>query len=166
MKKALIIGAAVVAAVTFTQAANAQSASQSFSAKARIVTPISIALVSDMNFGDVVAGAGTVVLTPAGGRSVTGSTNLGNPLNVSAATFTVSGQGSATYAITLPGSANITSGANTMSVGTFTSNPAVGAGLLSAGGSQTLTLGATLTVAAVQATGSYSGPFSVSVNYN
>lgn len=165
MKKTLIIGAAIVAAVTFTQAANAQSASAGFTANARIVTPISIVKVTDMNFGDVVPGAGTVILTPAGGRSVTGSTNLGNTLGVSAATFTVSGQGSATYSIALPVAATIASSGNTMNVGTFTSTPTP-TGTLSAGGSQTLALGATLTVVAGQATGTYSGPFSVSVNYN
>jgi Domain of unknown function (DUF4402) len=164
MKKTLI-GAAIVAAVAFTQTANAQSASAPFAAKARIVTPISIAWVSDMNFGDVVAGAGTVVLTPAGGRSVTGGTNLGNPLGVSAATFTVSGQANSTYSIGFPPAATIASGANTMNVGTFTSTPTP-TGLLSAGGTQTLNLGATLTVAAAQATGSYTGNFNVSVNYN
>jgi hypothetical protein len=163
MKKTLI-SAAIVAAVAFTQAANAQTASAPFTANARIVTPISIVKATDMNFGDVVAGAGTVVLTTAGVRSTTGSTNLGNGVGVTAATFTVSGQANSTYAITLPGSANITGPGSPMSVGTFTSNPS-GTGLLT-GGTQTLALGATLTVAAGQATGTYSGPFSVSVNYN
>jgi len=166
MKKALV-GAAIVAAVAFTGAANAQSASATFSANARIVTPISIAKTADMNFGDVVpsGSAGTVVLTTAGSRSTTGGVNLGNGFGVTQATFTVSGQGSSTYAITLPGSANITSGANTMSVGTFTSNP-LGTGTLSAGGSDTLNLGATLSVGASQATGTYTGSFSVTVVYN
>lgn len=166
MKKTLI-GAAVVAAIAFTQAANAQSASTSFNVGARIVTPISIVKNTDMNFGDVVpsASAGTVVLTPAGVRSVTGGANLGNPGGTAAAAFTVSGQASSTYAITLPGTANITQGVNTMSVSTFTSS--LGAtGTLSAGGSQALTLGATLNVGATQAIGTYSGSFSVSVNYN
>ena len=166
MKKVLL-GAAVLAAISLTQTVNAQSASASFTASARIVTPISIVRNTDMNFGDVVpsGAAGTVVLSTAGARSVTGGANLGNASGTSAATFTVSGQGLSTYAITLPAAANITSGANTMSVGTFTSSPAA-TGTLAAGGTQALALGATLSVGASQATGSYTGSFNVSVVYN
>jgi hypothetical protein len=46
----------------------------------------------------------------------------------------------------------------------FSSSPSVGQ--LSAGGTQTLAVGATLTVGSSQATGSYSGSFDVTVNYN
>ncbi|HBC79095.1 MAG TPA: hypothetical protein DCZ51_10735, partial [Bacteroidales bacterium] len=70
--------------------------------------------------------------------------------------------------ITLPAAATtITSGANTMTVDTWTSSPS-GTGTLSAGGSQALTVGATLNVGASQPAGTYvSGtPFTVTVNYN
>ena len=166
MKK-VILTALALAVVSLAQSANAQSASANFAANARVVTPISIAKTADMNFGDVVPGgsAGTVILSTAGARSTTGGVNLGNANGAAAAAFTVSGQGSSTYAITLPASANITSGGNNMSVGSFTSNPS-GTGILSAGGSQALALGATLDVGASQATGTYTGNFSVSVNYN
>ena len=140
-------------------------------ATATIVTPISIAKDVDMNFGNVAVQTGTggtVVLTPAGVRSVTGGVTL--PVvngTVTAASFTVNGQGAYTYAITLP-STNLTisSGANTMVVNTFTSTPSA-TGALTAG-TQTLNVGATLTVAAAQAAGVYvSGtPFNVTVNYN
>jgi uncharacterized protein DUF4402 len=99
------------------------------------------------------------VRTPGGGAS------LGSGAAVTAAAFTVSGQGSATYAITLPASATVTSGANTMTVNGFTSNPA-GTGTLSGAGSQNLLVGATLNVGASQATGTYSGTFDVTVTYN
>ena len=54
-----------------------------------------------------------------------------------------------------------------MTVDTWTSTPS-GTGTLSAGGSQTLTVGATLNVAGSQVAGTYvSGtPFTVTVNYN
>ncbi len=158
-----------VAALAMTAEAFAQSnsASTSASATARIVTPIAIAKVTDLNFGDVVSSgaAGTVIVTPAGVRSAGGGATLGNGGSVAAASFTVSGQGSATYAITLPASATVTSGANNMTVDTFTSNPS-GTGALSAGGSQTLNVGATLQVGASQATGTYTGSFNVTVAYN
>jgi hypothetical protein len=150
-----------------TASAQANSASTSANANARVVTPISIAKTADMNFGDVVAGgsAGTVVLTPAGARSATGGTTLGSGTSVAAAAFNVTGQANATYAITLPASATVTSGANSMTVDTFTSNPS-GTGTLSGGGSQALSVGATLNVGASQATGTYTGSFNVTVTYN
>jgi Domain of unknown function (DUF4402) len=170
MKK-LFIGAAIVAAVTFTQAANAQQQQSTASANAlaRIVSPILITKTADLNFGDVVpsGAAGTVTVTPAGSRSALLGATLGSGTGVAAAGFNVTGQASATYAITLPASpASITDGAShTMSVGSFVSS--LGAtGTLSGTGSQALTVGATLNVLASQAAGSYTGSFSVSVNYN
>lgn len=154
------------------------SASSSFgqatataTATATIVTPISITKDVDMNFGNVAVQAstgGTVVLTPAGARSATGGVTL-PAVNgtVTAASFTVDGQGTYTYAITLPSAdLTISSGSNTMVVNTFTSTPSA-TGALTAG-TQTLNVGATLNVSAAQAAGVYvSGtPFNVTVNYN
>ena len=154
----LTLGSYALAQNTDTKPANAN---------ARIITPISLAKTADMNFGDVVASGalGTVILTPAGARSTTGGASLGSATGVTAAAFTVSGQGSATYAITLPASTSVTSGANSMTVNAFTSNPS-GTGALSAGGSQNLTVGGTLNVGASQATGTYTGTFNVTVTYN
>lgn len=142
-------------------------------ATATIVTPISITKTVDMNFGNVAvrsSAGGTVVLSPAGVRTATGGVTLPTtaPGTVAAASFTVAGTGTYTYAITLPSTATtITSGANTMTVNTFTSTPS-GTGTLAAGGTQTLNVGATLNVAAAQPAGVYvSGtPFTVTVNYN
>lgn len=140
-------------------------------ATATIVTPISISKTVDMNFGNVAVQAtsgGTVVMTAAGVRTQTGGVTL--PVTagtVTAASFTVSGEGSYTYAITLPSSAlTITSGSNTMTVSSFTSSPS-STGTLSSG-SQTLNVGATLNVASAQAAGTYvsATPFDVTVNYN
>lgn len=146
------------------------------SATATIVTPIAIAKTVDMNFGNVAAGAslGTVVLAPGGGRSTTGGVSLPAVAGtVTAASFNVTGQALFTYAITLPGAATtIASGANTMTVTNFTSNPTP-TGALDATGAETLTVGATLNVAAGQPAGVYSsgnaggsGDFTVTVNYN
>lgn len=163
----LLCLAAIGTLAAASASAQANSATTSANATARIVTPIAISKTADMNFGDVVAGgsAGTVVLTSAGARSATGGATLGNGSAVAAAAFNVTGQASATYAITLPASATVTSGANNMTVNTFTSNPS-GTGALSGGGSQALSVGATLNVGASQATGTYTGSFSVTVAYN
>lgn len=162
----LVVALTAVTLASYASAAQ-NTASTSANATARIVTPISISKTTDLNFGDVVASGsvGTVVVSTAGARSSTGGASLGNGTSVSAAAFTVGGQANATYSITLPASATVTSGANSMTVDTFTSNPS-GTGNLGAGGSQTLNVGGTLNVGASQATGSYTGTFSVTVTYN
>ncbi len=119
-------------------------------------------------FGSLVAGSGgTVTVSPSGGRSASGGVILVPSGSGSAALFSVTGTSSATYAITLPanGVVSLTSGSNTMAANSFTSNPAP-TGQLSVGGSQTLSVGATLSVGSNQPSGSYSGSFTVTVIYN
>ncbi|MES2285362.1 MAG: DUF4402 domain-containing protein [Bacteroidota bacterium] len=146
-------------------------ASATATASATIIIPIAITKTVDMNFGTAAVQAGTggtIVLTPAGGRTVTGGVTLPNVTGtVTAASFNVTGEGTSTYSITLPvAPLTITSGINTMTVSTFTSTPTP-TGTLTAG-AQTLLVGGTLNVAAAQAPGTYiSGtPFTVTVNYN
>jgi hypothetical protein len=144
-------------------------------AAATIITPIAINKTVDMNFGNVAASGalGTVVLAPGGGRTPAGGVTLpATAGTVAAASFTVTGQANFTYSITLPvGASTISNGVQTMTVNAFTSNPTP-TGLLTLG-TETLTVGATLNVAANQAAGTYtsgaaggSGPFTVTVNYN
>lgn len=143
------------------------------SATATIVGPITITNVDDMNFGNVAVNAttgGTVELAPDGTRTPTGGCTLpATTGTVSAASFTVTGAADYTYSITLPsGATTITSGGGqTMTVDTWTSatNPI---GAILTGGTSTLTVGATLNVAAGQAAGTYTSgtEFTVSVNYN
>ena len=154
--------------VSFAQATATASAS------ANIITPISIAKTVDMNFGNVAVSAtiaGTAILAPGGTRTTGGAGGVTLPATtgtVSAASFTVSGQASYTYAITLPSTTvTISSGSNTMNVTAFTSSPSA-TGLLSSGGTQTLTVGATLNVTNGQAAGAYTNATAlpVTVNYN
>ena len=156
----------------FAATSFAQSTS-SASAEATIITPITIVNDVDMNFGNVAvqaSTAGTVVLTPAGGRTATDGVTLpATTGTVAAAKFTVSGEPNYTYVLTLPTSSiDVTSGSNTMPVGTWTSSLNGAPGTLSAGGTHSFTVGATLSVAAGQATGTYSNAsgFEVTVNYN
>src|SRR5471032_2269351 len=139
----IAVAASLLAASTLSAAQN--TATTSASAKANIISPITIVKVvgADLNFGDVVPGGtvGTVVVTPAAARTSTGGVSLGNAAAVTAAAFNIGGANNATYTITLPASSvNITSGANTMTVDTFTSTP-VTTGTLSATGTQTLNVG-------------------------
>ncbi len=124
-----------------------------------------------MEFGNLNVGAtgGTAVITPAGVRSVTGDVTMpATTGTVNAASFTVSGTANFGYSITLPAAATtLTSGANTMTVNTWTSSPTP-TGTIGVGGTQVLTVGATLTVGGAQAAGTYTSgtPFTVTVNYN
>ena len=141
-------------------------------ATATIVTPISIAKNTDMSFGNIAvqtATGGTVVLAPAGTRTSTSGVTLpATTGTVTAASFTVNGNGSYTYAITLPTTAvtlTHSGGVQTMNATSFTSNPSATGALSS--GTQNIAVGATLTVAAAQLAGVYtSGNFNVTVNYN
>jgi hypothetical protein len=163
--------AAAIVLFAFSASAFSQ-VSATATAAATIITPISITKTGDMNFGNVAVNAagGTVVLLPAGTRSATlGVTLPAAAGTVSAATFDVAGSGTSTYSIAIaPASILITSGGNSMSVGTFTSTPS-GTGALTAG-AQTINVGATLNVGGSQPSGSYTTPvgneFTVTVNYN
>ena len=123
-----------------------------------------------MNFGNiaVIATGGTVVLTPAGARSVTGDVTLpATTGTVQAASFNVTGTANFTYSITLPAAAlTISNGTDNLTVDTWTSDPTP-TGTLNGSGAQTLNVGATLNVAGGESSGSYTGgPFTVTVNYN
>ena len=143
-------------------------------ASATIVTPLAITKTADMNFGNLAvnATAGTCALTAAAAptRAVTGGVTLMGGGTVASAAFTVTGLINATYAITLPadGVVTLTGPGVPIPANTFISNPTVAAGgNLGAGGSQTLYVGATLSIAGSQAAGAYaSTPFNVTVNYN
>jgi len=168
----VIATAAVVLA--FSNSSFAQ-ASATASASATIITPISIVKNTNMNFGNVAVSAsvaGTVILAPASTRTTGGAGGVTLPSTtgtVAAADFTVSGQASYTYAITLPSTTVTLSdgGGHTMSVTAFTSSPSA-TGTLSGSGLQDLTVGATLSVTAAQAAGTYTNSTGVpvTVNYN
>ncbi|HKK41473.1 MAG TPA: DUF4402 domain-containing protein [Bacteroidales bacterium] len=170
MKKATKFFALVIVMVAFAVNSYGQ-VSATATASATIITPITITKSTDMNFGNVAvnATAGTVVMATDNSRSVTGGCTLpATAGTVAAAAFDISGVASATYSITLPSSATtITSGANTMTVDTWTSNPTP-TGTLDGTGASTLLVGATLHVAGSQAAGTYTSatPFTVTVNYN
>ena len=126
MKKLTVVALAIVGLTLGTYAFAAQnSATGTGTANARIITAISITPGTALNFGDVVPSGvvGTVTVTAAGVRTSAGGASLGSATGVAAGAFTVNGQASATYAITLPAApATVTSGANTMTVDTFTSS--------------------------------------------
>lgn len=151
----------LVSAAAFAQG----SATASANAFAKVITPIAITKTADLNFGTIISGpAGTVTVTPAGVETASGASVLNPNPNVSAAQFNVTGEPSTAYSISLPTSITISNGSQTMTVDNFSSNPTP-SGLLSGLGSQALQVGGRLNVLTNQATGSYSGVFSVTVAY-
>lgn len=140
----------------------AQAASDTAQALQVVQAAIGIAQVSDLDFGSAVQGDAASTVAPGAAE------------NASNASFNVTGEPGFAYTITLPadGVVVMTTGAGVaaneqIAVNSFLSNPAAGAnGLLSAGGAQTLFVGATrAALLATQVTGSYSDTFTVDVVY-
>ncbi|MFB3150089.1 MAG: DUF4402 domain-containing protein [Alphaproteobacteria bacterium] len=134
---------------------------------ATILAPISISAGGDMDFGTMVPTGipgGTVTVTPAGAISSVDVDLFGG--FPAAAAFDVTGASGQAYSITLPlnGTVALTGPGAPMAVDAFTDD--AGANPILVGGSDTFNVGATLNVGATQASGTYSGTFSVTVNYN
>jgi hypothetical protein len=167
---------AALALVAITCGINKASAQSSATApaSATIVTPITITKTVDMDFGNIAVQAsagGTVTMDPAGARTPTSGVTLPAVTGtVTAASFDIAGTANYTYAITLPANNTVTiddGASHTMPVDDFTSSPSA-TGTLSASGTETLTVGAKLSVSAAQTPGTYTTatPFTVTVNYN
>ncbi len=162
MKKITFILFALIAGTAFAQ----ESASDNAQVSADIVSVITITNQAGLNFGKVISNAigGTVIIAPNSGRTGTAEFVMAATSNPSAASFTVNAADTYTYNVTYNMSTVLTSGANTMTVDTFTndsgSNSRVGTGL-----DETMTVGATLTVDPSQAVGPYLGTLNVQVAY-
>lgn len=149
-------------------------------ANATVLTPISIAKDTDLNFGNffgALAGAVTIAPSAAGTRTLTTVTAPVTSLGtISAAKFTVTGNAGTTYSVTLPsvpvvlvGSGSALGGADMpIAAASFAAKLADGTtnpGTITST-TEVFYVGATLTVNAGQMAGPYSGTFAVSVAYN
>src|SRR5665811_1619631 len=125
MKNMTKLFAIAIIALGFATTSFAQNPSATALTSATIVTPIAITKNTDMNFGNIVAGAaGTVDLSVLNARTATGVTlPTATPGTVSAAVFTVTGLANSTYAITLPSSFTILGAGTPMTVDNFVSTP-------------------------------------------
>ncbi len=159
-----LIFVAVLLLATFSIKAQVQTTT----AGANIVAPLTLTETSDMHFGtlSVNNNPGTVVLTPGNVRTSTGGVSLSSATPTHrVAAYSVTGQGTLSYVITLPTSVTIQQGPNSMVVNNFTTNKPGNIGTLSAG-VDAFNVGATLQVSDSQATGEYSGNFNIVVAYN
>ncbi len=180
MKKKILLMAIALMSIGITNTAMAQKQETgTASASAYIINPIAINKTVDMSFGNIAigTGVGTVLIAPSseGGLTIGGDAFIPATGGSSAAAkFTISGENSYTYTITIPTGDHTITHTNTtdvMIVNNFTSSIGTGAGdgfLDASNGNQVLYVGATLNISGDQLTGSYASltAFDVKVNYN
>jgi hypothetical protein len=169
MKKLAILFAGLFIMAISVQNVNAQNQDATSSdAAARIIQILEIENDRPIHFGDIVPSttAGTVEITPAGGRNGSGGVTLLTQYTThQSAQFTVTGNAEALYTITLPGDEDVVlslTDADDMEVTGFTHN----ATEILTGGAETFEVGATLNVNVDQDPGTYAGSFNVTVIYN
>lgn len=167
MKKFLLFLFLSFALSISTFATNSASADS----KVTIITPISVSVTGELNFGTIIKGTNVVTLNTSGTiRTATITSNLVTGIQPTLPTFTVTGDGTQTYAVTVPPSpvtiSDLNDSNNTMTINNFkTSLGDANTGTL-VSGTQTFTVGADLTVGETQAAGSYKGTFPITVAYN
>lgn len=172
LNRAMALGVLVagMAASSASQAADATA-----TASGTVVQPIAITAAENLNFGSFAPGAGgTITVSTSGARTATGAIAVGT--DAAAARFDITGTASATYSITHGGTAlltNTTGAGETMALAKFSdltggnaTSGNVTSGTLDALGAQSVFVGGTLTVAANQAPGLYTGSVIATVEYN
>lgn len=165
-----VLGLAVLAAPTaWAQVGNTDTATSSVDAT--VITAITLNNTAGLDFGDFTpgTGGGTIVIATDGSPTTTGDVSVVDD-SPQAAAFDVTGESGKTYDILLPTSADLSGPGATMTADTFVAETASdGIGLTGTvtGGADTITVGATLTVAGVatQTSGNYSGTFDVTITY-
>jgi hypothetical protein len=158
--------AAVAMVAGLAAPAFGQTVSANGTGNAGIVAPLSITAGNTLEFGTVVrpaaGGSGTVTINATtGAPSYTGGVYaVSGGTAARRGTFSVLGEGTRAFTTTV-GTLTLTSGGNTIPV-TLTSD----APTALTSGAATIGIGGSFTLSDTQATGSYTGQYSVSVAYN
>ena len=162
-KKLLLIAGAVITSAGI-HSASVMAATAIGSSTARVVQAITVTAANTLAFGDILFGeSGTIILDTSSG--VTGTLITGTGTRTSGS-FAIAGAANAVYTVTLDPSTTITDGFDTMTVsGINHDSGLLGTRTLDASGDDTLSIGGTLTVGGAEGVGSYSGTYSVVVNY-
>ncbi len=133
-----------------------------------IIAPLTVTQTSPMSFGRIVkpASAGTVVLSAANSATYNGLQSVGAP-TTTVATFNVAGDGASTYSIASDSSFSMTGAGAAITVKPILSSAS---GTLTGSAGTTITssftVGGTMSLAASQAAGAYTGTFHVMVAYD
>jgi hypothetical protein len=160
-------------AVTVSHSDGSGASASLGTAQATVFRSIAIAKIADLAFGSIVlpsTGAGTVSLNEATGTVTvtgTGTAALTSPAPTAAA-FSVTGEGGQSVSLTIPGTIALTRAANSLTVTTTPniSGAQVLSGALGLAGSLAVRVGGSFPVDSTIATGTYSGAFTVTVQYN
>lgn len=133
--------------------------------------PLSVSQTRALSFGALeVTGGNSVVnlLAQNGNRAITSGqsgVNLIASKPGSAGEFSITGNPNTAVTITLPSSTTLTGPGAAMTVNNFTKVPSNENSTLNSSGAMTLKVGASLTVNAAQAPGTYNGTYTVTVSY-
>jgi hypothetical protein len=156
-KLGLAIGV-IAAFLLVAGSASAQSAITG-NATATILEALTLNEDNGLDFGRILAAAGTVQVTQAGAQICTGPTCFNDAV---AAQFTVTGTALETVDVTIDANFTLTEGGGDTMTATTDAPATV---LIAAGGSEVFNVGGTLTVAAAQTPGVYNGTYNISVAY-
>ena len=164
--KHIWLGTAVIAGLTLGSTTIALAIDANSNAGATITPALGISNSKSLNFTSIVpSGTADTVKVSASGLRTCGATLTCTGI-VQTSVFDVVGGANLAYAITLPTSdATLISGANSMTVDSF-SDSASGNGTLDNAGVHSFAVGATLNVGANQPAGDYIGTFTVTIEYN
>lgn len=173
VQRALLASLAVAGLVTGSAS---HAAVANGTATGTVIQPIAITSFANLNFGTFASGAGgTITVSTSGARTATGVVPIGT--TSAAGRFDITGTPASTYSITHGGTAvltNTTGGGNeTMTLTKFSDLTGANAtsgnvanGTLDGAGAQSLFIGGSLTVAANQVAGVYTGTVIATVEYN
>jgi hypothetical protein len=167
-----VIGTVVLLTAGHAHAQSYTTATTSATASATILQPITLVKSTDLAFGSMVRpSTGSNVITVSeltGVRSLTGGGDaaLGAATNTRA-TYSVGGDGGATFSVTIPPSVTLVRSGGTETLPVTLASSA-GTGTLSAGttGTANFGVGGSLPLSTTTVPGSYSGTFNVTVGYN
>jgi hypothetical protein len=181
MKKSLFTFATILllAGITTNTFAQTSATVNGTTAGAKLIKPLTLTQTSPLHFGtiNVLTGAGGTVTLPSNSTTRVFSAGVSAstvaPLATNAA-YDVTGTKNVTYALTLPSNITVTetiTGSATMTIDSLTArfNGASGDAItstLSATGTDSFTVGGTLTIAPGQEGGIYAGTFNVTIDYN
>jgi len=170
INKLCFITVILIFAVSNVFADDAHSKSVMTTSKARVITPISIENTGGqgLDFGMIAVGTSESKVVVSAEATVPVNVSLGDAVVLTstlqkAAKFTVSGEAGQAYSISLPASATLISGGNSLTVNNFSCSNGAGGNigtndLFYVGGELTIPIGATPAV--------YQGTFNVTVAYN
>jgi hypothetical protein len=168
----------VIAVAAFVLTAASQTVASTFvpvQGRARVITPITLSNTDAqaLDFGVIARGTidATVIVAASAAPSVNVATGDAVIVSVAsvpqtAAKFTVGGESGKSYAISIPNTASINSGSNSLSITNFTCSKGATPTISSTTADNVFYVGGTLSVPSAAVAASYTGTFNVTVNYN